>query len=151
VLLAAVVAALAPPALARVDISRKSVLVRSRGAGALITRAPFRIGFLSSAGCAVLREVRNSRRAPKLEPATNDPIAPGFDNSGGAPLYAPLSFTVGRQVLTQYQGGIWGGNLMSGTRSGVSYSARNVLMARRLRDGVRLVVATNDPSGRRLR
>jgi alpha-glucosidase (family GH31 glycosyl hydrolase) len=143
-------AALAAPARAAVTISRKSVKLEVADAGALITRSPFRIAFLNPGGRSVLSEVRNSKPAPKPLPTTNDPIDPGFDNARNAPLYAPLSFTVGEQQLSQYQGLIWGGNLRSGTRSGVRYSARDVLSAKRVGAGMRLVVATGDPSGRRL-
>jgi hypothetical protein len=141
-------AGLAAPALGRVEISRKRVLVQTRTAGALITRSPFRITFRSSDGRAVVSEVRNSRPRPKRMAPTPDPIAPGFDSARQPPLYSPLTFTVGKQTLAQYQGGLFGGNLMSGTRSGVRYAARKVLRASRAGNGVRLVLATNDPSGR---
>jgi alpha-glucosidase (family GH31 glycosyl hydrolase) len=134
----------------RVALSRKSVEVRAPGAAAVITRSPFRIRFLNSCGGPVLSEVRNTMPAPKRLPATSDPVDPGFDSPRHPPLYVPLSFTVGTQQLSQYEGLIWGGNVRSGTRSGIRYSARNVINATRLRGGVRLLVATDDPSGRRL-
>ncbi len=52
--------------------------------------------------------------------------------------------------VAQYHGGLWGGNLLSGTRSGVIYSARRVLSAKRVRNGVRLLLSTTDPSRRRM-
>jgi alpha-glucosidase (family GH31 glycosyl hydrolase) len=150
VLLSAVVGAMAPPALARIDLTRRYVVVQSSDAGAVIFRKPFRLWFLNSAGCSVLSEVPNTGPALKPEPITTDPLNPGFDNPANPPLYAPLSFTVGRQDLTQYEGGVWGGNPLTGTRSGIRYSARNVVDVTRVGSGVRLVVGTDDPSGRRL-
>jgi alpha-glucosidase (family GH31 glycosyl hydrolase) len=65
-------------------------------------------------------------------------------------LYAPLSFLVGTESVTQYSGSVWGGNLMSGERRGTQYAARVVHAAKRLGSGVRLTVSTDDPSGRTL-
>jgi alpha-glucosidase (family GH31 glycosyl hydrolase) len=65
-------------------------------------------------------------------------------------LYAPLSFLVGHESYTQYIGGVWSGNLMSGSYSGTQYSARNVIAAHRSGSGASLTLSTDDPSGRTL-
>lgn len=146
-LIGATVPAAAP---AKVAISRRLVVVQAGGGAVRVMRSPFRLEFVNGAGRAVLGEVANSRQQPRHDGPVADPIAPGFDNPAAKPLYAPLSFLVGTQTLTQYAGGIWGGNLMSGTLAGTWYSSRNVLRITRLAGGVRLLVSTDDPSGRRL-
>lgn len=135
---------------AKVIVSSRVVAVQAGNAGARVTRSPFRLEFVGTGGHAVLGEVPGTRRKPQLQGPIADPISPGFDNPAAKPLYAPLSFLAGTQSLTQYEGGIWGGNLMSGSVSGTWYSARNVLRVTRLGGGVRLLVGTDDPSGRRL-
>jgi alpha-glucosidase (family GH31 glycosyl hydrolase) len=83
--------------------------------------------------------------------AAIDPRPPGFDNPSAPTLYAPLSFLVGSESVQQRDGGLWGGNLMAGERSGTQYSARGVQRAKRTGKGVTMRVSTSDPSGRRLR
>lgn len=143
-------ACLASSAGAEVRISPKRVVVEARSARAVIERAPFRLGVEDGNGRAVLSEVPNKGQRPLIEPGTQDPVPPGFDNQNTPTLYAPLGFTVGKETVQQYPGGLWGGNLMSGERSGIQYSARRVVGARRAGRGVRLEVSTSDPSGRRL-
>ncbi len=128
----------------------RPIVIRAGSARAVISRAPFRIVIIGAGGAGALREVAGARPAPQAEPLTRDPLPPGIENPGAPPLYAPLSFTVGAQRLLQYQGGLFGGNLMSGTRQGTRYAARNVISARALTGGIRLIISTNDPSGRRL-
>lgn len=147
--LAAFLAA-SPPALAQVAITPSTVTVTTRGATAVVTRDPFRVEVRQADGTAALAEVPNSLPAPQPQLATADPVAPGFDNPNTPTLYAPLSFLVGNETVQQYQGGVWGGNLLSGERSGTAYSARRVLQVQQVGDGVRLVVSTSDPTGRRL-
>jgi alpha-glucosidase (family GH31 glycosyl hydrolase) len=62
-----------------------------------------------------------------------------------------LSYLVGQESIVQYGNGAWAGNLMSGMRSGVQYSARRVVVARTIGDGAMLTLSTDDPSGRTLR
>lgn len=137
-------------AAAKVELSRRLVVVRTGQAEVRATRSPLRLEFADSAGRTVLDEVTNTKPRPSVQREVADPIAPGFDNPAAKPLYAPLSFLVGSQTLKQYEGGIWGGNLMSGAVSGTWYSARSVQRVTRAGDGVRLLVGTDDPSGRRL-
>ena len=123
----------------------------SRGASAIVERDPFELRIAARSGAPVLSEVPNRRPGPATVPPTTDPVPPGTDAQQSGQLYAPLSFLVGQQSITQYSGSVWGGALMSGVRSGVQYSARKVVAARRLGSRVILTVSTNDPSGRRLR
>ena len=127
-----------------------TITVSVRGARAVITRRPFRLRIEQPDGRPALAEVANQRPAPLRVAPTEDPIAPGLDNPSTTTLYAPLSFLVGTETIEQYPGGLFGGNLQSGTRQGVLYSARNVLGARRAGGGVTLTLSTSDPSGRRL-
>ncbi len=127
------------------------IVVEAPRARAVVERSPFRLSFSESAGRPVLREVPNRAPAPLTTPSTADPIAPGLDNPSTPTLYAPLSFLVGTESLQQYDGGIFGGNLMSGERSGVQYAAKRVLSAERTGRGVRLTLSTTDPSGRTLK
>ncbi len=135
---------------AAVTIGRTEVMVGGPGAAALVTRNPFRLQIRDGAGAVALAEVRNGTPAPSVLSPLADPLAPGVEPARSGQLYAPLAFLVGAQTITQYEGGTWAGNLMSGMRSGVQYAARRVIGVRRHGAGVTLTVATNDPSGRRL-
>jgi len=150
--IAAVAAALAvaASASASVTIGPAHVVVRGTGAMAIVTRDPFRLEILTASGRPALSEVANTRPAPAALAPTDDPIAPGVDAQRSGQLYTPLSFLVGTVSISQYDGSVWGGNLMSGVRSGVQYSARRVTAVRRSGSGVSLTVSTDDPTGRRL-
>ncbi len=144
------VLATAPAADARVSISATRIVVTAPSARAVITRSPVRIAIEQCGGQAALSEVANRLPRPQVLAPTVDPISPGVDNPSTPTLYSPLSFTVGHEQFQQYEGSIWGGNPQSGSLSGIRYSARRVLSTSRQGSGVRLVVSTNDPSGRRL-
>jgi sulfoquinovosidase len=137
-------------AAAAISVGPNSLVVSAPAASAVVTLDPFRIVVRDSRGAASLAEVPNAEPVPSIEPPTADPLPPGSDNPSTKTLYAPLSFLVGTETLQQYQGLVWGGNPMSGERSGVLFSARRVLSWEREGGGVRLVVATSDPTGRRL-
>jgi alpha-glucosidase len=134
-----------------VSITSNRVVVSGKGAAAIVERNPFRLRIVGGAGALVLAEVANTKPAPAVLPSTTDLVPPGTDVQRSDQLYAPLSFLVGQESITQYSGGVWGGDLMSGVRSGVQYSTRKVIAARRHGSGVILTVATDDPSGRTLR
>lgn len=138
------------PAVAAVSASGANLVVSAPAANAVVSLHPFRITVRDARGATALAEVPNRLPRSVPEPPTTDPIAPGLDNPSTKTLYAPLSFLVGSESLQQYSSGLWGGNLMSGERSGVLYSARRVLSWRRVGGGVRLLVSTSDPTGRRL-
>jgi alpha-glucosidase len=150
----AVPVAAAAPAAPAVTFTRQTITVVTRAgrgsARAVVTRDPYRLSIQRSGGATALREVANRRAAPLTLPPTLDPRSPGLPNPAAHTLDAPLSFLVGAETPTQYQGGLFGGNLLSATAQGTEYSARRVLSARRRGAGVRLVLSTDDPSGRRL-
>jgi alpha-glucosidase (family GH31 glycosyl hydrolase) len=133
-----------------VTITQRQVIVRAGSDTVVVTRDPFRLRIVESSGAAALTEVANLKPGPKVVPPTIDPAPPGTDSQKSDQLYSPLSYLVGQQSFTQYIGGIWSGNLKSGTLSGVQYSARNVIAARRLGQGAILTVSTNDRTGRTL-
>jgi alpha-glucosidase (family GH31 glycosyl hydrolase) len=141
----------AAPSRASVSMNNREVVIGERGAAAIIERDPFRLRIVTGDGTAALTEVANRSPRPAVLSPTVDPLPPGFDAQKSGQLYAPLSFLVGGQTITQYPGSVWAGNLMSGVREGVQYAARRVLDARTVGTGVILTVSTNDPSGRRLR
>ncbi len=143
----AALAVAAPPSAAAAGGSGRLV-VRAHGASAIIERNPFRLRIVSSTGG--LAEVANLRPGPDVLPTTIDPIPPGTDAQRSGQLYAPLSFLVGHEAIDQYPGGVWAGDLMSGSRSGIQYSARRVISARRAGSGIVLELSTNDPTGRTL-
>jgi len=109
--------------------SRRLVVVSAGGARALITRAPFQIEILNSQGDRVLREA-----SPVSGPVPVSPAAQlEFGHIGPPPptLYAPLSFLVGKQQVTQTPSGQWEGTLNSVAQTGIYYSAQSVLHVRR--------------------
>jgi alpha-glucosidase len=127
------------------------VVVSAPGARAIIDRHPYRLRVEDTDGHAALAEVANSGQAPQVEPPTIDPTPPGVDNPHTTTLYAPLSFTVGTETLQQHPAAEWEGNLLTGLRSGIQYSARDVLSSSPRSDGgAHLVVSTSDPTGRQL-
>jgi sulfoquinovosidase len=127
------------------------IVVDAGAASAVVTPSPVRISFRDAGGRTVLAQLANRRPAPLSEPPTIDPEPQGVDLLPETTLYSPLTFTVGQERIVQFtDGGPFVGDLMSATRSGVQYAARKVLRVRRIGAGVRLVVSTNDPSGRRL-
>ena len=132
-------------ALARTSDQR--ITVSAPEARAVIRQHPFNLRIEDGSGRRVLREVQGG--SPPLQtPPTVDPAAPGFDSPSAPTLYAPLSFLVGSESIVQYDGGFWGGNLNSGTRSGIQFSATAVKRVKREGRGVRLVLSTTDPTGR---
>ncbi len=126
------------------------IVVDAGQARAVVERNPFRISFSGIAAGPVLREAPNRGTGSLITPPTADPLLPGSDNPSTPTLYSPLSFLVGSETLEQYDGGLFGGNLESGERSGTQYSASRVLSAKRSGRGVRLTLSTTDPSGRTL-
>jgi alpha-glucosidase (family GH31 glycosyl hydrolase) len=140
----------ASPAGAAILVGSRTVLVGRPGDEVLVSRHPFRLEFLNRSSRPVLSEVANRKPAPSPLSPTQDPVPPGTEPRHSGQLYAPMSFLVGNETLSQYQGGVWGGNLMSGERSGVQYAARDVAGVRRSGAGAVLTVSTNDPSGRKL-
>jgi alpha-glucosidase len=151
VALASAVPLLQPaPGWGKVRLTHQRIAVTAKAARAVIERRPFNLRIQDGKGHRVLREVDGAGAAPLSTPPTIDPFPPGVDNPSAPTLYAPLSFLVGSESIRQYDGGLWGGNLASGERSGIQYSARAVRRAKRVGRGATLVVSTSDPSGRTL-
>jgi alpha-glucosidase len=169
---------LAAPALARAMLRRASVQIGSSqivvttpgGARAIVNRNPFGLTIVNAGGRPVLREIAAapSPTAPlpvlggaaappaggALDPPT--PVPPTsqaeFGTTGPPPpaRYAPLSFLVGAQSVSETPAGQWEGTLSSVAEAGVEYSAESVLTASAQGEGVNLTLSTNDPSGRQL-
>jgi alpha-glucosidase len=135
---------------AATSIGSTQIVVSAPDARAVINRSPFRLVIETAQGRTALAEVANAQPPPHVLPPTVDPVPPGTDAQSSGELYAPLSFLVGTETIDQYQGLVWGGNLMSGQRSGVEYSAREVVRASSTGGGVSLTLSTDDPSGRTL-
>jgi alpha-glucosidase len=124
------------------------VVTAPGGARAVIDRSPFRLSFGNGQRHTVLSEASGGADTQAEPPyAQNEfgQIAPA-----GPTLYAPLGFLVGTQQIEQEPTYQWEGTLQSVTQGGVAYSARAVRSARRAGGGVRLVLSTSDPTGRRL-
>ena len=139
------------PAPAAVTIGEEQVVVETRAGRAVVDRAPFGIRFEDAAGEVLLREIgKRPGRAREL-PRTEDPEPLALERRPDTPLYAPLSFEVGRENLEQWDAGLWTGNaLLRPRREGVVHFPRRVIAARPAAGGgVRLVVSTTDP-GREL-
>ncbi|HME02504.1 MAG TPA: TIM-barrel domain-containing protein [Solirubrobacteraceae bacterium] len=132
VIVAGVLAACPGVASASVAIGPEQIVVAGTGAGAIIDRAPFRVTYTDGGGAGVLSEV------------------PSGGESSEGPDYAPLSFLVGSDTPETFTENQNGGDLLSDTESGVWYSAREVVSAVTDGEGVKLTLATNDPSGRQL-
>src|SRR4051812_510254 len=139
-----------PAAQAEVTITPSEVVVNAPDARAVVTRAPFGLRVTDGAGRTLLSEVANTGQAPLPAAPTPDPVPLGQDTQRRPALYAPLAFTVGSARDVQYPAAQWEGTELAGTEAGVTYSARDVESAGTAGDGVRLVVSTDDPSGRHL-
>jgi len=142
----------AAPAAASVRIGASQILVIGSGARATITRTPFQIQVQQGDGRAALSEVPNSSPLPDVQPPSIYPPPIGGAPERGSPLYAPLSFLVGSATTAQWGGGslFFQGDELAGLLTGIQYSARDVLSAQPDGAGVRLIVSTNDPTGRKL-
>jgi alpha-glucosidase (family GH31 glycosyl hydrolase) len=141
--------ALAETAIGATVIRDDSATVTTPGASARIEFEPLQISFRDGRGRTVLRGLPGRAGAEQAVPAVPR-------SQFGAPdpppptLYAPLSFLVGSVSIAQFPTFQWNGNLDSVTETGVEYAAESVERASRRHDGVRLIVATSDPAGRRL-
>ena len=148
--LASVAALAAFPAAVHADvrIGPSTIVVRGASGRATITRSPFRVSFADAAGRRVLRESPSTARTLTLTPPP-PPLLAGYDPPLQDTLYAPLAFTVGTERTTARDSGQWSGNLREQRAHGHRSTARARCAPRaRAGRGVRLVVATSDPSGR---
>ena len=124
------------------------IVVEADGATATVVRSPFRLSVSDARGATVLSELASGTDTMPAPPHAHQQ----FGTIGPPPpaLYAPLSFLVGDHTVAQEQAHQWEGNLLTVARAGVEYSARDVTTATIRGRGVRLTVATSDPSGRQL-
>ncbi len=149
----------AADASAAIRIQRRTITVSGVGGLVSITRAPFGIAFTDRRGNRVLAEVPATSHTTTIRPASA-PTVGGDNLQKSATLYAPLAFTVGSERESVFVGlspegdrlvaGQHEGDLIQSVRTGSVYSARAVRSIRRLGHGVRLVLSTTDPSGRRM-
>lgn len=114
----------------------------------MIARSPLRVSFVDARGRTVLQQVASPGGARLVAPVPQAEF--GTQSAPPATLYAPFAFLVGSHSISQFPAGQWQGNLRSVTQGGIEYGARAVLDARPQGGGVRLLVATSDPTGRRL-
>lgn len=140
----------AAPARADVTIGPDRIEVPADGARAIVTRSPFHLQIADGEGRVALEQVSNTRPAPSPVVPTIEPVPLGQDRERRPTLYAPLVFTVGQSRYLQYPASQWEGNQLAGTEAGVQHAARDVVSATPDGAGVRLVVSTSDPTGRRL-
>ena len=140
----------APAAGAAVTVGADQITVTSRGSRATITRKPFHVAFAGADGRTVLEQTPNEGQAPLPVPPLPEQVPGGSEAPAVPTLYAPLSFLVGAGATLQYPGAQYEGNLLTGTRGGTMFSARDVEDAQPDGDGVKLTVGTSDPSGRKL-
>lgn len=118
---------------------------------AVVERKPFRLTLQDAAGNPVLSQVENTGAAPMPIAALAEPAPGGGELPKSPSLYAPLSFVLGAQLLSQIPAGPWEANVLTGTAAGIAFHATEVISAEAAGAGVELTLATNDPSGRALK
>lgn len=131
------------------EAPRQGLRVRAGSASALVRSRPFRLSFRDS-GREVLSSVpTGGRPTPSLH--VSDVLGTVGDTDVVPPRYAPITFTVGRVEMTQAEPfPVVTANPFLTLSAGATYSLTDVLSSRRLPDGgLRLRVATDDPTGRR--
>ena len=133
---------------ASTTIGPETITVQGAEASATITRSPFAIAFRDAAGHTVLSEAPAPASSEFTLPVTPARLAA---EPPGPALYAPLSFLVGSDRPATLTGGSDAGDLASVEENGTEYFAREVLAAEPEGEGVRLLLATSDPTGRTLR
>jgi alpha-glucosidase len=139
----------APGSEARVQIGPERVVVEGKRARAIVTRAPFGLRFEDGRGRLALRQVEPDPTGVLPLPAHTQSQF-GTISPPPPAMYSPLAFLVGEHQIAQETAQQWEGNLISVTRAGVEYAARDVTAAVRAGSGARLTVSTTDPSGRSL-
>lgn len=135
----------ATPAAASVEIGAKQVVVTTAaGSRAIVTRSPLRIAFANSSGQTVLSGWGESGAGLAVVP----PVPHNQFGTQSPPpptLYAPLSFLVGSQSISQFPASQWQGDLQTVTSEGVIYAATKVTAASAPPTAAR-TVRLNDPA-----
>lgn len=126
-----------------------TVVVTAGRASAAITTAPFGLAFRDARGTTVLDSVAGGG-GPTPTVHVSDLFGVVPDTDLVPPRYAPITFTTGEVVMTQDEVfPLVTANPVLSESAGVTYSLTAVRQTTRLPDGgVRLRVATDDPSGR---
>jgi len=132
------------------SITATAVEVWSGDGGSVhVTRDPLRIAVRGAGGRALLTTVPVDGLGPQPLAVISDPFPLGSEPSVPTPTrYAPIVVTVGTQVRTEYPGGPWEANTLTGTAAGIRYAATKVTDARADGDAAVLTLATDDPTGR---
>lgn len=145
----------AVPAQAAPTITADRVEVRGGGAAPAtltVTRDPLGVTIRDASGRMILASTAPDTGGPQPVAAAADP-----QPLGANPLvptqtrYAPVVFTVGAKARTEYPGGPWESNTLTGTEAGVRFAATRVTEAVADGGAAVLTLATDDPSGRVLR
>ena len=124
------------------------LVVAGPAGSVVITRHPYRLQVLDTAGRPRLSEVANPGAGPTAYASTR-PTPLGSTNGQTAPLVAPLVLTVGTAADAAYPGSPFAGNLLAGAATGVQYSATDVVSATPDGSGGQVVVVgSNAPTGK---
>lgn len=134
-------------------ITPERVEVRAGAGGSVVvTRDPLRITVRGPGEAPVLSTVAPDGAGPQPLAVVSDPLPLGGEPPLPTPTrYAPVVVTVGAQARTQWPGGPWEANTLTGTAAGVRYAATRVTDARADGEAAELTLATDDPSGRVVR
>jgi alpha-glucosidase len=122
------------------------------GARVVVQGDPLRISFTNGSGRTVLRQAQPAGGFGVVPPIAE--VEFGTHSPPPAAVYAPFAFLVGSHSVSQTPGGQWQGTLQQVREEGVVYAATKVIGASRTGAGagagVRLKLATSDPTGRTL-
>lgn len=127
----------------------RTLVVQAGNVSAEVNSAPFGLAFRDAAGREVLGTVPGNGR-PTLSLHVSDLLGAVGDTDVVPPRYAPITFTTGTVSMTQVEPfPIVTANPFLTLSAGATYSLTDVRRSTRLDDGgLRLEVATDDPSGR---
>ncbi len=149
-----VLATLAGPATTAADARGRTavprtLVVAAGDVSAEVSTAPFGLSFRDAAGREVLGSVPGGGR-PRPALHLSDLLGVLGDSDLAPARYAPITFTTGTVVMQQAEPfPLVTGNPYLTLSAGTTYSLTDVQASTRLPDGgVRLRVATDDPSGR---
>jgi sulfoquinovosidase len=124
------------PELLRVDAGATSVEVELQ---------PFGLRFRTADGTEALTSVDEHPTSPSVRPPVPERAPGGSVDLGPPPTYAPITFVVGEQAVTQYPAGFWTADVLTGVTAGVEHALTDVLEHAERDGGLDLTVATTDP------
>lgn len=112
--------------------------------------SPLRVRIRDADGRLVLSSVHDRPTSGRRRWPLPDPPILGMPLPDHPPLYAPFTFLLGTDRVLQHRIGPWVGNIVAGVRAGVEHALVDVISHEPTAEGgVRLVVSTTDPGGRR--